>query len=98
MLSKFILGLALYAKFISAQQLPPTEQTSFSYPPNGAGVTVPFPSYIATLTGLTDWPARLQLAPITPNIVKEYNPSSTTILPDIVSPPVARGIHPQSRS
>ena len=92
MLSKFIFGLALYAKFISAQQLPPTEQTSFSYPPNGVGVTVPFPSYIATLTGLTDWPARLDLAPITPNIVKEYNPSSTTILPDIVSPPVARGM------
>jgi hypothetical protein len=92
MLSKFILGLALYAKFISAQQLPPTEQTSFNYPANGAGVTVPFPSYIATLTGLTDWPVRLALAPITPNMQTEYNPSSTTILPDIVAPPVARGM------
>jgi hypothetical protein len=94
MLSKFVLALVVTAKVIAAQQFAPTEQTSFSYPADGAGVTIPFPAYIANLTGLTDWPARWVLAPITPNIVTEYNPSATTILPDIVSPPVAQGRNP----
>lgn len=93
MLSEFVIALALAAR-ITAQQLPPTEQTSFSYPADGAGVTIPFPSNIATLTGLTDWPARWVLAPITPNIVSEYNPSATAILPDIVAPPAAQGMYP----
>ena len=89
MLSKLVL-LSLTAG-IMGLELPPTDQTVFNYPANGAGVNLPFPPAIATLTGLTDWPAVWQLAPFTPNMAKLYNPSATTIIPDIVSPPSAAG-------
>jgi hypothetical protein len=86
MFSKFVLLLALTTGSM-ALELAPTDQTSFNYPANGAGISLPFPAYLATLTGLTDWPPLYALAPFTPNMAKIYNPASTTILPDIVSPP-----------
>ena len=74
-----------------ALELPPTDQTVFNYPANGAGINLPFPPDIAALTGLTDWPATYQLAPFTPNMAKIYNPSATTVIPDILYPPDAAG-------
>jgi len=70
-----------------ALELQPTDQTTFNYPANGAGISLPFPPEIAALTGLTNWPTPYTLAPFTPNMAKIYNPASMTILPDIVSPP-----------
>ena len=83
MLSKFVLLLALAAGSI-ALELPPTDQTVFNYPADGAGINLPFPSSIAALTGLSAWPAAYQLAPFTPNMAKIYNPAATAIIPDIV--------------
>jgi len=97
MLSHFVLtavALAVSPSIISGQQFTPTDQTSFSYPANGAGVTVPFPSEIAQLTGETDWPERWVTPPFTPNMQTEFNPSATAILNDIVVPPGANGTHP----
>lgn len=89
MLSKLV--LLSFAAGIMGLELAPTDQTVFDYPANGAGVNLPFPPEIATLTGLTAWPAVWELAPFTPNMAKLYNPSATTIIPDIVSPPEAAG-------
>jgi peptidoglycan/xylan/chitin deacetylase (PgdA/CDA1 family) len=86
MFSHFILAVALPA-LVSAQQFTPTDQTTWDYPANGAGVTVPFPSEIAKLTGQTDWPERWVTPPFTPNMQSEFNPSATTILADIIYPP-----------
>jgi hypothetical protein len=85
MLSKVVLLLALAAGSM-ALELPPTDQTVFNYPANGAGISLPFPPDIAALTGLSAWPAAYQLAPFTPNMAKIYNPSATAVLPDIVCP------------
>jgi hypothetical protein len=64
-----------------SQALPPTDQTSFSYPANGAGVTIPFPAELATLTGLSDWPARDVTPPFTPNMAAAFDQSSIPDLP-----------------
>ena len=90
-MSKFLYLLAFVGSVIS-QELAPTEQTSFSYPNNGANVNLPFPSDIATLTGLSDWPAVWVTPPFTPNMEKLYDPSATTILADIITPPNANGL------
>lgn len=79
---------------IVAQELPPTEQTSFTYPPDGAGIGLPFPDDIASLTGLSTWPEIWVTPPFTPNMQKLYNPAATAILPDIIAPPNAVGMSP----
>ena len=93
MLSHIVVAIALTAASgdVMAQLLAPTEQTSFTFPANGAGVTIPFPPDLAQLTGLTDWPARWVTPPFTPNMQQTYNPSATTIIPDIITPPAAQG-------
>lgn len=90
-MSKFLYLLALVGDVI-ALELAPTEQTSFSYPNDGANVNLPFPSDIATLTGLSDWPEIWIPPPFTPNMEKLYDPSATTILEDIITPPNANGL------
>lgn len=75
-------------------ELAPTEQISFSYPNNGSGIPLPFPSYLEKLTGLSDWPDPTAVAPFTPNMKNRYDPSATEILPDIVAPPHTVGIKP----
>lgn len=92
MLSKLALLLALArGSLATILELAPTEQTAFTYPANGTGIPLAFPPAIATLTGLTDWPTIWALAPFTPNMEKLYNPSATTIIPDIIAPPNAVG-------
>jgi len=94
MLSHFItiaIVLAVSPRAILAQQLPPTDQTSFNYPAIGAGVTLPFPADIAQLTGLSDWPERWAVPPFTPNMQSTFNPSATATIPDIISPPATQG-------
>ena len=76
---------------VIAQELAPTEQTEFNFPANGMGVMLSFPSSLAQLTGLSNWPARYVTPPFTPNMAKLFNPSATTILPDIITPLNARG-------
>jgi len=77
-----------------AQELAPTDQTSFSYPADGAGIGLPFPPEIASLTGLSDWPAPGVTPPFTPNMAALFNPSATAINGDIVAPPGANGPFP----
>lgn len=86
MFSRSLVLLSVVSQIL-AQELAPTEVTSFKYPNNGANMTLPFPSSLAKLTGLTDWPDPQDVAPFTPNMRKLYDPSSTRILPDIVAPP-----------
>ena len=76
---------------VMAQELAPTQQTLFNFPANGTGVSLPFPSNVAQLTGLPAWPARYVSPPFTPNMAKSFNPSATATFPDILVPPVARG-------
>jgi hypothetical protein len=73
------------------QELAPTDQTVFNFPPNGTGVLLPFPPDLAQLTGLSQWPRKWVTPPFTPNMAKLFNPSSKVILPDIVGPPNAKG-------
>jgi hypothetical protein len=94
MLSNILVALVLAGEIAFAQELAPTEQTSFSYPNNGAGSSIPFPSDLATLTGLSDWPELLVTPPFTPNMAKLFDPNGGSVQPDIVSPPSAIGIPP----
>src|SRR6202022_2637917 len=66
---------------VASQNLPATDQTSFSYPANGAGVTVPFPPQLAALTGLSDWPARDVTPPFTPNMASTFKSASVPNFP-----------------
>ena len=91
MTSKFLCFVLGAMSSLLAQELPPTEQTSFSYPSNGAGVSLPFPSDLASLTGLSDWPSVWVTPPFTDNMKKLYNPSASATFGDIVAPPGARG-------
>jgi peptidoglycan/xylan/chitin deacetylase (PgdA/CDA1 family) len=75
-----------------AQELKPTDQTSFSFPANGAGVELPFPNDIAALTGLSSWPDIWVTPPFTPNMEKLFNPGATAINGDIIAPPNAIGM------
>lgn len=77
---------------ITSQHLQPTDQTSFSYPDDGAGIPLPFPPDIANLTGLSNWPPLWQVPPFTPNMAAAYNSSATAINPDIAVPPNAARI------
>jgi hypothetical protein len=79
---------------VSGLELPPTDQTSFSYPSNGAGIALPFPSQIASLTGLSAWPALWVSPPFTPNMAARFNPAATAVNPDVVAPPNANGLLP----
>ena len=90
-----ILVVMVLSGGIFAQELPPTEQTNFSYPDNGAGVPLPFPTDIAALTGLSDWPTIWEVPPFTPNMAARYDPSATAINPDITVPPNSIGTPPQ---
>jgi hypothetical protein len=90
-MSKFLYLLALVGSVI-AQELQPTEQTSFSYPNDGANINLPFPSDIAALTDLSEWPEVWVTPPFTPNMEKLYDPSATAILSDIIAPPNAIGL------
>jgi peptidoglycan/xylan/chitin deacetylase (PgdA/CDA1 family) len=76
---------------VTSQELAPTEQTVFSFPANGTGVSLPFPSDLAQLTGLSQWPEKWVTPPFTPNMAKLFNPSSKAILPDIIDPPKVNG-------
>jgi len=91
MISRIIYVAAVVGTGILAQELPPTDQTSFSFPANGAGVALPFPDTIASLTGLSGWPSTGVTPPFTPNMAKLFNPNATSIIGDIVSPPNAVG-------
>jgi hypothetical protein len=88
MLPKGLLFLVSCA--VSAQELVPTEQTLFNFPANGSGVLLPFPSELAQLTGLSNWPAGWVTPPFTPNMVKLYNAAATTTLNDVSVPPDAK--------
>ena len=90
MLSNILFLLAVTGQII-ALELAPTDQTSFTYPDDGAGVPLPFPDQIAELTGLSDWPEIWVTPPFTPNMAALYNPAATDILPDITEPPLASG-------
>jgi hypothetical protein len=90
-MSKFLCLLALVGNVI-ALELAPTEQTSFTYPNDGANINLPFPSNIANLTGMSDWPEAWETAPFTPNMEKLYDPSATATLPDIITPPNSNGM------
>jgi len=96
MFSLSVFLLSALAAEITALELAPTEQTSFTFPQDGAGVALPFPPEIATLTGETAWPELWVTPPFTPNMAALYDPSSTTILSDITVPPNANGPHPSS--
>src|SRR5947207_6906855 len=89
-MSKFLFLLSLVSSVI-AQELAPTEQTSFSYPQNGAGISLPFPSDIASLTGLSEWPGVWVTPPFTPNMNKLFDPSATAVFGDIITPPNSIG-------
>lgn len=78
-----------------SQELAPTDQTVFNFPANGTGVLLPFPSDLAQLTSLSQWPRKWVTPPFTPNMAKLFNPSSKVILPDIVGPPNVKGPAPQ---
>ena len=78
---------------VTAQELAPTEQISFSYPRNGEGIALPFPDYLAQLTGLSEWPAPGATPPFTPNMNAAYNATAKKILPDIEAPPDTAGLH-----
>src|SRR5271170_7136689 len=92
MLSNILLFLAVTGQII-AQELAPTDQTSFTYPDDGAGIALPFPDEIAELTGLSDWPEIWVTPPFTPNMANLYNPAATAIIPDITQPPLASGTY-----
>ena len=85
-----VMWLAL-ATVAIAQELAPTDQTSFSYPADGAGIGLPFPPAIADLTGLSDWPDPWITPPFTPNMAALFNPSATAINGDIIAPPGGNG-------
>ena len=91
MSNTLVVLLLVLACGVVAQELAPTEQTSFNFPANGTGVLLPFPPDLAQLTGLSDWPTRWVTPPFTPNMAKLFNPSSNVILPDIVVPPNVKG-------
>ena len=91
MLSNILLFLAAVIEQIIAQELAPTDQTSFSYPDDGAGIPLPFPDEIAQLTGLSDWPEIWVTPPFTPNMAQLYDPAATAIIPDITQPPLTSG-------
>jgi len=88
MLPKGIVLLLICA--VTAQELAPTDQTVFNFPPDGVGVPLPFPPELAQLTGLSNWPALWVTPPFTPNMAKLYNPSATGTLNDIAVPPNAK--------
>jgi len=91
MFCRSVFLLAALAAEITALELAPTEQTSFTFPQDGFGVPLPFPPEIAALTGETAWPELWVTPPFTPNMAALYDPSATTILPDITVPPNANG-------
>ena len=73
--------------------LVPTEQTSFNYPADGWGSEIPFPPYLAKLTGLSDWPALNKTPPFTPEMALAYYANiGAPFLRDIIVPPHASGI------
>jgi hypothetical protein len=80
LLQSFVFAMAVSS--VTAQNLPATDETSFTYPANGAGVTVPFPAELATLTGLSDWPARDVTPPFTPNMAATFNQANIPDLPN----------------
>jgi hypothetical protein len=92
MISRIVYVVAVVATGILAQELLPTEQTSFNFPPNGTGIALTFPDTIASLTGLSDWPDVWVTPPFTPNMANLFNPNATSIIGDIVSPPNAVGV------
>jgi hypothetical protein len=72
--------------------LPPTEQTSFLYPPNGWNSTIAFPKYLVELTGLSDWPERWETPPFTPEMnASYYSKIGTPISEDVVFAPYTSG-------
>jgi hypothetical protein len=83
--------LSLVGTRTMAQELAPTELTSFQFPNNGSGIDLPFPDAIAKLTGLSAWPAPWVTPPFTANMAKLFNPLATTTLADIVAPPSQDG-------
>ena len=98
MLSWLALALAVVYQ-VGAQVLPPTDQTSFTYPANGAGEAMPFPDYLQQLTGLTDWPPpRPALAPFTPNMAAAFNSSGNPPVPEtVITVPLPGGMIRKSK-
>jgi hypothetical protein len=85
-------SLLLLPHTVSAQELAPTEHTSFNFPPDGANVILPFPPELAQLTGLSNWPPKWVSPPFTPNMAKLFNPLATARLNDIAVPPNPNGL------
>jgi hypothetical protein len=93
MLLLFFCSIALVTGECVAQLLAPTEQTSFTYPVDGWGTTIPFPQYLAQRTGLTDWPTPLMTPPFTPDMaISYYTTFGAAILDDIIEAPYSSGI------
>jgi hypothetical protein len=90
--------MVLAAAGALAQELAPTDQTSFSYPDDGAGVELPFPPQIASLTGESGWPTIWVTPPFTPNMAARFDPSATAIIPDIIVPPGTNGDSPSPQT
>jgi len=87
-------GIIIFTTIVALQKPPPVsvrDQTSFTFPQNGTGIRLPFPSDLAALTGLKTWPPVWTVPPFTPNMQKAYNASATAIIPDITGPPNAQG-------
>jgi len=98
MLSWWALALAAMYR-VGAQVLPPTDQSSFTYPANGAGQAMPFPEYLQQLTGLTEWPAeRPAVAPFTPNMAAAFNASGNPpFLDTVITVPLPGGMIRKSK-
>jgi peptidoglycan/xylan/chitin deacetylase (PgdA/CDA1 family) len=88
----FVVQLLLFACTLSAQELAPTDQTLFNFPPDGSNTRLPFPPELGRLTGLSNWPPGFVTPPFTPNMAKLFNPSATATLKDISVPPNAKRI------
>jgi hypothetical protein len=80
LLESFVVAVILTCR-VKAQNLAPTEQTTFRYPANGAGMTLPFPPSLASLTGLSNWPALGVVPPFTPNMAATFNSAGIPDLP-----------------
>jgi hypothetical protein len=90
---RLLCSIALIIGECVAQLLAPTEQTSFTYPVDGWGKTMPFPEYLAQRTGLTDWPNRTETPPFTPDMaISYYTAFGAAIIDDIVEAPYSSGI------
>ena len=93
MLPSVFFSIALVTGECVAQLLAPTEQTSFTYPVDGWGTTIPFPEYLAQRTGLTDWPKRSETPPFTPDMATSYYTTfGAAILDDIIAAPYSSGM------